>query len=261
MAEKAGMRAPSFSLEEALNKSPPGFVQNRDGASLQRRKLRIDRSFLMHPAGISLLAVACVWSPSAGATDLLVRVADDNGAGLANTVVSANPIGAHTSASGPRQGIIDQVNREFVPVVNVVPIGAAVRFPNQDQIRHHVYSFSPAKTFEIPLYSGTPKDDVVFDKPGIVVLGCNIHDWMRAYVFVTEAPYYAVSGGDGTVRLQGLAPGEYQLTLWHARLQGPSSLTRRVTLAGPEMALDFPVDVKREILPRRISLVGSGPGY
>ena len=91
--------------------------------------------------------------------------------------------------------IVDQINLEFVPHVKPVVVGSPVYFPNKDDVRHHVYSFSPAKRFELPLYSGTPAAPVVFDRPGIVAIGCNIHDWMLGYIYVAETPYLAAHGG------------------------------------------------------------------
>jgi plastocyanin len=84
-----------------------------------------------------------------------------------------------------------QQKKQFVPEVLVVPVGSEVRFPNHDTVRHHVYSFSPAKKFELKLYTGTPANPVLFDRPGVVVLGCNIHDQMVGWILVVDTPYYA----------------------------------------------------------------------
>ena len=83
---------------------------------------------------------------------------------------------------------IAQAKRQFSPRVTVVTVGTPVTFPNFDTVRHHVYSFSPVKTFELKLYAGVPNAPVVFDKPGIAVLGCNIHDQMAAWVVVVDTP-------------------------------------------------------------------------
>jgi plastocyanin len=106
---------------------------------------------------------------------------------------------------------VEQINRRFVPLVSVVQVGTPVQFPNRDEVRHHVYSFSPAKSFEIKLYAGTPVAPIAFDKPGEVVLGCNIHDQMIAYVYVVDTPWFGKTGKDGRVRLEGLPAGEYEL--------------------------------------------------
>jgi hypothetical protein len=97
-------------------------------------------------------------------------------------------------------------------------VGSSVLFPNRDTVRHHVYSFSPAKTFELKLYTGTPANPVLFDKPGVVILGCNIHDHMIAWVLVVETPYYGKTNAEGMLALPGVAPGSYRLRTWHSAL-------------------------------------------
>ena len=112
-----------------------------------------------------------------------------------------------------------QVSKQFDPRVLVVPVGTSVTFPNRDTVRHHVYSFSPAKNFELKLYAGTAANPVVFDKVGIAVLGCNIHDNMAAWVVVVvDTPYYARSSAGGTASLANVPPGSYRLRVWHPGL-------------------------------------------
>ena len=105
----------------------------------------------------------------------------------------------------------------------MVPVGTALAFPNRDTVRHHVYSFSKIKTFELKLYAGTPALPVVFDQPGIAVLGCNIHDFMVAWVVVVETPYYGYTGADGEVTLSNVPEGAYRLRSWHESLPESSS--------------------------------------
>jgi hypothetical protein len=112
---------------------------------------------------------------------------------------------------------ITQKDQEFSPYVTPIVVGTKVVFPNLDNVQHHVYSVSPAKRFEIPLYIGDSKETIEFDRPGIVTLGCNIHDWMVAYVVVLSTPYYAKTGLDGTADVSGLPPGRYRLDVWHPR--------------------------------------------
>ncbi len=133
---------------------------------------------------------------------------------------------AYVTASGipaagmPKPAEIDQVNKTFVPQVTVIQTGAAVSFPNSDNIRHQVYSFSPAKAFNTKLYSGRPAEPVVFDKAGVVVLGCNIHDRMVAWVVVVDTPWFARTGADGRAVIKDVPAGSHQLTLWHSGLKG-----------------------------------------
>lgn len=97
---------------------------------------------------------------------------------ILNPVVAATPLRFAPPNDAPSTVVIDQVKKEFVPPSTAVQAGTAVSFPNHDNIKHHVYSFLPAKNFELTLYKGVPTSPVVLDKPGKVVLGCNIDDWM-----------------------------------------------------------------------------------
>jgi len=164
-------------------------------------------------AGLTLGLLSC----AASAANLSAQLTDMNGALLDDAVIFATPLkGTLPKARG---AIVDQVNKEFVPLVSVIQTGTAVTFPNKDNIRHHVYSFSAPKVFDLKLYSGVPASPVVFDKPGLVVLGCNIHDWMLAYVLVVDTPYFAKSG-KGAARIENVPNGEYEVRAWHPRLQG-----------------------------------------
>ncbi len=155
----------------------------------------------------------CIAACGARAADLRVTVVDGAQQPVADAVVYATP--ANPLPHEPHKASIDQVHRQFVPEVSVMQAGTAVSFPNSDNIRHSVYSFSRAKTFTLKLYAGTPASAVVFDQPGVVVLGCNIHDSMVAWVLVTDTPYYTRTAADGTATLAGLPPGEYQLRAWN----------------------------------------------
>jgi len=115
--------------------------------------------------------------------------------------------------------------------VLVIQTGTAVSFPNFDTVRHHVYSFSPTKTFDIKLYAGTPARPEVFDKPGVATLGCNIHDRMRAHIVVVDTPLFAQSGADGWVRMD-LPPGQHRLLYWHPRLGSATLRSRPLQWAG-----------------------------
>lgn len=198
----------------------------------------------------------------AQADRLAISVLDEDGDPVEHAVVYANPVGAaSTPATSGVHTVIDQIDKEYVPYVTAVQVGTSVNFPNKDQIRHHVYSFSDAKTFEIPLYEGTPAEPVVFNEPGSVALGCNIHDWMKAYVFVTESPYFAVteSGGGATIELPA---GEYAVEVWHPEITGePSSASQRVSMAGAESSLSFAIEKKRVWAPRRAPSRDGAGGY
>ncbi|MHC8386517.1 methylamine utilization protein [Pseudomonas sp. MDT2-39-1] len=142
---------------------------------------------------------------------------EQNGKPLSDVVVTLQgPMG---QANVQLKADMDQRAQQFAPHVLAVHTGTPIKFPNSDNIRHQVYSFSPAKRFELRLYEGTPSDPVLFDKPGIVVLGCNIHDWMLGYVYVTDDPRFGVTDDQGKLTLETLPAGEYRVTLWHPQLK------------------------------------------
>lgn len=165
-------------------------------------------------AGALVLAGVAAVAP-ATAAEVVVQV-DDGSAPLAEAVVSLH--GAAPSTA-PGRAVMDQRNTAFVPGVLPIQAGTAVSFPNSDSVRHQVYSFSAPRPFELPLYSGTPPEPIVFDKPGVVVVGCNIHDWMIGHIVVLDTPHFGKSGADGRVRLVAPA-GRYTLRAWHPRLPG-----------------------------------------
>lgn len=146
-------------------------------------------------------------------------IVDGQGKTLGDAVVFAVPVSGKAPAKRAT-GIIDQVGKQFTPYVSIVQTGTAINFPNKDNIRHHVYSFSLAKTFDIKLYSGIPSAPVLFDKPGLVVLGCNIHDWMLAYLYVVDTPWFARSSEIGTAEIRDMPAGSYTLTAAHPLLAG-----------------------------------------
>ncbi len=156
------------------------------------------------------------------AAPLTAHLLDPQGKPLAGAVVSLQGEAGQGSATPTAN--MDQVKQEFVPHVLAVHTGTNIKFPNSDNIRHQVYSFSAPKRFELRLYEGTPTNPLLFDKPGVVVLGCNIHDWMLGYIYVTDDPWFAVSGADGSISLD-VPPGHYQVTLWHPQLPDMQAIT------------------------------------
>ncbi|MES1986618.1 MAG: methylamine utilization protein, partial [Pseudomonadota bacterium] len=137
-------------------------------------------------------------NPYANAAEVEVQVNDIAGASVENAVVYLEPKDK-AAPSLKNQAAIAQKNKTFIPLVTVIQTGSSIIFPNKDSVRHHVYSFSPAKTFELKLYSGVPSTPVVFDKAGTVVLGCNIHDQMLAFVYIVDTPYFAKTDASGKV--------------------------------------------------------------
>lgn len=196
---------------------------------------------VLRPVVVSLLClVAAVQTAHAGT--VAVRVQDGAGQPLADAVVLLDPAAGSLPVKPMPQVDISQARRQFSPRVTVVTVGTPVNFPNFDTVRHHVYSFSPVKTFELKLYAGVPHSPVVFDRPGAAVIGCNIHDRMAAWVVVVDTPFHARTDAQGQARLDAVPPGAYRLRAWHAgvpegRAPAPVSLTVSAGDASAELTL------------------------
>lgn len=145
---------------------------------------------------------------------------------------------------------IEQRDRELNPYLTIVQKGTAIEFPNRDPFKHHLYSFSPAKTFEIKLYAGKPVQPIVFDKAGEVALGCNVHDWMEAYVLVVDSPYFAKTASNGRAVIANVPPGRYRLRLWHPR-QKKELPPREIGIGAAPAKLDLVMDVAPRIAKPR----------
>lgn len=170
------------------------------------------------PATLALGLAGLFLQGSVQATQLEVLVTDAAGKPLAGAAVFLESREAKAAVKPVNTIEIVQSARQFTQAVTVVPVGSAVSFPNRDTVRHHLYSFSPVKKFEIKLYVGTPAAPVVFDQPGIAALGCNIHDSMAAWVVVVDTPHHGLTGADGKALLATVPPGSYRLRAWHPSL-------------------------------------------
>lgn len=201
----------------------------------------------LRQAFCSLLAAAF----PAFAGELQLR--DAAGGALPDVVVEwpSAPAGAWQG----RSAVIDQLNTRFVPFVSVVAVGSTVNFPNSDDKRHHVYSFSDARTFELRLYRAGDAPPVMFDRAGLVVLGCNVHDNMKAYLVVSDAPYAAVSDARGRVAAPAGAAEGQLLRLWHPLLGHPVEARAQAGTDGiPEISLPLTAPVGDPQAPRAGSL-------
>lgn len=167
------------------------------------------------------------------AADLFVQITNSAGVAVENAVVYVE---SDIKSSGPlAPAMIGQRGRKFDPLVSVVQVGSEVSFPNYDSVRHQVYSFSPAKTFELKLYSGAMAKSVKFDKAGTVVLGCNIHDFMLAFVQVVDTPYFTKSDASGKAKLTNIPDGNYQLKVWHYALAKEKEIVQQpITVKGSQ---------------------------
>ena len=178
-----------------------------------------------------VLPALCLGS-AAGAASVQVDVQDAAGQPLGGAVVFLESAEARRLVKPLAEQEMSQENKQFVPGVRVLTVGTELRFPNRDSVRHHVYSFSPAKKFELKLYAGTPANPVRFDQPGVVVLGCNIHDQMVGWILVLDTPYFAQTPGTaGKASLGEVPPGNYRLRTWHPRLPvGASAQEQALTV-------------------------------
>lgn len=195
---------------------------------------------------IPAAARLCLWSLlPATAPCLELTLTDRDGAPVSGAVVTW----AGEPAPEPQAPSVAQRDKTFVPHILAVRAGTEVRFPNFDRTRHHIYSFSPAKRFEVKLYGAGEAPTVTFDKPGTVVLGCNIHDWMLGYIFVTDADAFAVSDADGRLRIPDEDGGASELVVWHPELADGTPQPLEVAGSGIAGASVTPVTLPLERRP------------
>jgi plastocyanin len=205
---------------------------------------------------VAVLLLA-LYSPAA-ATDFTAVVTDQDGQPVVNAVVSllADSSSATPAPSSrlPAEKTIDQRNETFIPLVTIIPKGGRISFANNDQTTHQVYSFSRVKQFEMTLNRGQTSSQV-FDNTGVAALGCNIHDHMIAYVFVSESPWTALTGDDGHALIQGVPPGSYRAQVWHPKFP-PGRPLPNVTIALSGDTIRWEGTIK--LLPARMARSHSG---
>ena len=189
------------------------------------------------------IVTMALFAGTTSAAVLSVIVRDTQGVPISEAVVFLEPEHGVVAAS-PARATVDQRARQFVPRVSVLQRGTLVFFPNGDNVRHHVYSFSPAKTFDLRLYAGTTAEPVSFDQAGLVVLGCNIHDSMIAYVAVVDTPHFGRTDARGSLQVT-LPSGNYRLRLWHPDLLQPVA-PEPVVIADAARALTLTATVSPE---------------
>ncbi|MFZ6862116.1 methylamine utilization protein [Undibacterium sp. Ji67W] len=163
---------------------------------------------------IAFTVLLCAGANNSAFANTVVTVTDNSGQVVEDAVVYAEPA-FPIGNSKPAPAVIEQKNKKFIPLVTVVQTGTLISFPNNDTVKHQAYSFSPAKTFELKLYSGKPSEPLLFDKAGTVTVGCNIHDQMLAYIHVVNTPFFAKTDARGNAILSGLPQGKYTLKVWH----------------------------------------------
>ena len=200
-----------------------------------------------------LLAAGLGLSASVAAAPLGVRVVDASGRPVRDAVVTLYPAGAAARPARSRgHFVVAQKNLQFQPFLTIVPVGADVSFPNLDPTKHHVYSFSPAKRFELKLFAKDQSRTVHFEKPGVVALGCNIHDQMSAFIVVTDSAWTARTNAQGFAAFSDAPNAPGRLTVWHPLLRAPglvqqaigpaqrtAAFSIRLRPPAPAMAMDY----------------------
>lgn len=197
--------------------------------------------------------------------DLRIQVLDRDGAPVPEVAVYAQRVdsgGADTAgatsalagnsgrAASPAGATMNQSELAFSPHILVIETGTAVEFPNEDAVRHHVYSFSPAKHFDLTIDSASIHSErLVFDTAGVVTLGCNIHDNMLAYVLVVDTPHYAKTNADGIAVLQSVGDGRIEVNLWTPRLTAGRLPDAEVVVLEAEDSVDLTFQFDEKLYP------------
>lgn len=194
------------------------------------------RQILAFVAGLSLTAPL-------GAATLAVRVVDAAGRPVKDAVVTFYPSAGARSPRPSGHYVISQQNLQFHPFLTIVPVGADISFPNLDNTKHHVYSFSPAKRFELKLFAKDQSRTVHFDKAGVVALGCNIHDQMSAFIVVTDSVWTARTNAQGTAEFGDAPNGPGRVLVWHPYLRAPSG-TLQQALGANQHSASFQVRLR-----------------
>ncbi|HET7924524.1 MAG TPA: methylamine utilization protein [Rhodanobacteraceae bacterium] len=221
---------------------------------------------LVRFAGLQLgsLLLALALAAHSAAETLEISVVDEQGRPIEDVAVYATAASAEqvlaaaapANAAPQAKAIMDQHEMQFVPHLLVVQSGTEVAFPNGDKVSHHVYSFSETKQFELKLYKGDVYPPVSFDRPGVVVLGCNIHDGMLGYIVVVETPYFAKTDDQGVALIHGVPSGDYVLAAWTPRAR-PSALPPTQQLAVGEGTAAAEIRITGRLAPAHEHRVSS----
>jgi plastocyanin len=212
---------------------------------LSARVMRCTASIL---AALFLTGVLVV----AQAAEVRVLVQDGQQQPVANAAVVLRALDESPTLPSEPEASVDQIDREFVPAAISVPVNTRVLFPNKDDIRHHVYSFSQAKSFELPLYTGTPARPIEFPDEGIVTIACNIHDWMVGHIYVLDSPWHGITGDDGRWQIEGVPEGRYAVEVWHHALADGHTRIAELEVSPEALSeLEARIDITEGPAPRR----------
>jgi plastocyanin len=203
------------------------------------------------PVRIALLVLSAALlsaAADADAAEVHGRVVATDGTGVAGAVVFLRtPVPPPAPGAPPGSAVMDQIDKQFVPHILPIAVGTEVRFPNRDQIHHHVYSFSRVKSFDLPLSKGEEAAPVDFDTPGVVKVGCNIHDWMTGVILVTPSAVFTTTDDAGAFTLRDVPDGEVTIAAWHEASETPlDDATQRLTPGASAPELTFTLAVRPE---------------
>lgn len=192
---------------------------------------------------ICLAVIAGLLTPAARGGELAVLVVDQDNRPIADAVITLHALDSETPGLTPVTGLqIAQANLQFVPDLLIVPVGSDVSFSNSDMTGHHVYSFSPAKPFNVQMIAQGEAESIVFDRVGLVAIGCNIHDSMVGFIHVVDTPWSGISDADGMISIDDVPSGRYRMEIWHGAQAAPDNLISVEISLGAA-----PVSLTREI--------------
>jgi plastocyanin len=186
--------------------------------------------------GLSALAAGLALAAPVGATTFAARVVDAGGRPVRDAVVTLYPSAGMRAPRAAGRFVVSQQNLQFHPFLTIVPVGADVSFPNFDNTKHHVYSFSPAKRFELKLFAKDQSRTVHFPKAGVVALGCNIHDQMSAFIVVTDSAWTERTNAQGIAAFEDVPDAPARLTIWHPYLRAPGGMMESAIARGQRNA-------------------------
>lgn len=207
---------------------------------LSRRKLRASLVIVLSWVSLSGTGSSLLAASTKG-TSLSASIVDKSGQPLEHAVVSLHPL-QPMQADPSSVVVMDQRAKQFAPTVVALQTGTKVSFPNQDDVRHHVYSFSHPNAFELKLYHGEEELYHRFEHPGVVVLGCNIHDGMVGYLRIVDTPYFNTSNPDGVLTIDNAPPGKYTLKVWHPDI-GMKLIEKKITLKTGRFGVTLKLDI------------------
>ena len=182
---------------------------------------------------LATIGVLALGTSLSNAGTFLALASDRDALALTNVVVTLKPIGRTAPATATQEIVVTQENATFKPYISVIRTGSSVVFANRDNMEHHIKSFSSSKPFEIAVHKpGDSPPPIRFDKEGAVVAYCILHDWMRAYIYVADTPWFATTAQpSGIARIESVPAGDYEATAWHPDLgQYKPPLVQKVTL-------------------------------